>query len=559
MSWNEEDYLSRLSAAVERFDRDGASRLVNELIAALDRGETLSPGAARKTLQSLRRKCFFDLMERAAEALRQAGQDEPQIRRQQAQALIDQGKMAAAADVLEALVAKTAGDPAENAEARGLLGRVHKQLYVNAVNADPAAASSRLAQRHLARAVEAYHEVYRSDPARHLWHGINTVALLCRARRDGVALAEPLDAAALAREILACVEASGPREQIPAWDLATAAEACVALDRATDALLWIGLYVQRPQAEADAFELASTLRQLTEVWRLTVSEPPGSLLLPILQANLLERKGGRLDLAPGELGKTLASSRGVEAAAEAATRLQFEKILGREGVVTFKWYELGLERSRRVAQVQTLLGEGLGTGFLVRGGDFSTGLEGQVLLLTNAHVVSGDPAVQQKHQALDPCEAQVAFEELPAAAGQIFRVRLIWSSPPEELDATLLALDPAPPAVDCFPLARNLPTPDGQQKVYVIGHPGGRSLSFSIHDNLLLDHDKKRLLHYRAPTEGGSSGSPVFNQQWSLIGLHHAGGLELQRLNGQAGTYAANEGIWIRCIVAATEAAGLQP
>ena len=63
------------------------------------------------------------------------------------------------------------------------------------------------------------------------------------------------------------------------------------------------------------------------------------------------------------------------------------------------------------------------------------------------------------------------------------------------------------------------------RSVTVLGHPGGGTLSFSIADNELLDYEDTGFkLHYRTPTEGGSSGSPVFNQEWRLIGLHHAGG-----------------------------------
>jgi V8-like Glu-specific endopeptidase len=64
---------------------------------------------------------------------------------------------------------------------------------------------------------------------------------------------------------------------------------------------------------------------------------------------------------------------------------------------------------------------------------------------------------------------------------------------------------------------------------------------------MLLDHND-RLLHYRSPTEPGSSGSPVFNDQWELIALHHAGGTDLPRLNNHGGTYAANEGITLPAI-----------
>jgi V8-like Glu-specific endopeptidase len=67
-------------------------------------------------------------------------------------------------------------------------------------------------------------------------------------------------------------------------------------------------------------------------------------------------------------------------------------------------------------------------------------------------------------------------------------------------------------------------------------------------DNLLLDHEKPKI-HYRAPTEGGSSGSPVFDQNWELLALHHAGGMNMQKLNGKPGTYPANEGLYFRNIL----------
>lgn len=546
--WDQGEFLTRLKAAVERLDRDDSSLLCDELISRLHGGTVLGDGMGRRILTLLRRKTYFEQMERVAEALLFTSQDDAQIRRQYAQALIDQGRLTAAVYVLESLVERTEGiDPRENAEARGLLGRVYKQLYINAVLADPGAAAVPLHRLNLQRAVDSYLGVYRAAPARHLWHGINAAALAARAVRDKVPLRETLDGALLARDILTAIEA---REDPDAWDLATGAEACLAIGEPDKALQWVARYVVRP--EADAFELASTLRQLKEVWGLTIDTMPGSLLLPLLQSQLLQRSGGRVDLAAGEVRPTIKKTE--EHTADAK---QLQKILGKEGVVSLGWYKLGLDRTQAVAKVLNRTGDGFGTGFLVRGRDLVPALGETFLILTNAHVVSDDPAVQAKYGSLDPDEATIIFEACEAAGQQKFKAaKLLWTSPPDQLDATLLEVDPPLPNIEPYPVAKRLPLVDGVQKVYVIGHPLGGGLSISLNDNLLLDYDD-RLLHYRAPTEGGSSGSPVFNQKWDLIGLHHAGGTAMKKLKGQDGTYAANEGIWIQRIIKAMAEAGV--
>ncbi len=99
------------------------------------------------------------------------------------------------------------------------------------------------------------------------------------------------------------------------------------------------------------------------------------------------------------------------------------------------------------------------------------------------------------------------------------------------------------------------------ERAFVVGHPQRRILSFSLYDNLLLDHDKRpaeadrkgcgdcRRVHYRAPTEHGSSGSPVFSGDWNVIAVHHRGLEEMPRICPEKGFYPANEGIWIQAII----------
>ena len=85
-------------------------------------------------------------------------------------------------------------------------------------------------------------------------------------------------------------------------------------------------------------------------------------------------------------------------------------------------------------------------------------------------------------------------------------------------------------AVD-FALTGRLPSKIEEDRIYVIGHPKGGELSFSFQDNTLIALND-RLLHYRSPTDPGSSGSPLFNEHWELIGLHHAGSNTMSKLDG---------------------------
>jgi S1-C subfamily serine protease len=519
-------------------------RLIEGLRAS---ARSLPTETARRVLGSLRRERYFTLMQRVADALIRFGCDAPVVHRQYAQALIDCGQLVPAVELLGGLVRRTREEPGEHAEALGLLGRAHKQIYV-------AAAGSRLGhgRKAMERALDAYRKGFEVNPAHHVWHGVNLVALLCRARRDGLRVAAAEDAQGLARQLVAAIEAKS--EAAPAWDYGTAAEAAVALGDWDAAERWLKRYIAAP--DVDAFALAGTLRQFTEVWGLEPGSSRQGQLVTVLHAALLQASGGGLELPPTQL-QGLAT----------ADKDAFERILGDIGAQTYTWLKKGLQRADSVAMVRQEDGRGIGTGFLVRGGDIRPDLGDEPLLLTNAHVVSDDPV----DQALPREAATVTFEARDAAADSRREHRvaeIVGHSPRAALDFSLLRLAPRPEGLPVCPVGKRLPAVGSgeKQRVYVIGHPEGRELSFSLQDNLLLDHEApprgtpslegRVLLHYRAPTEPGSSGSPVFEQGgWNVVGLHHAGGELMRRLNGQAGTYAANEGIWIQSIAAAVAAA----
>jgi S1-C subfamily serine protease len=536
------DFGSNITAALDANDQPAVQQHCRDLRACLQTSDEPCPlPIARKILAGLRRKRHFVAMQHVADSLLQNGQTHPLVSRQYAQALIDRGLLALAIQYLSALLPKVESNSAEHAEVLGLLGRAHKQLFVESQG------KTARATDYLSTAINYYLQVYSND-ASNVWHGINAAALLARASRDNAVLPgldRPQDrAATIAAAILEEIESRWTEGAASMWDSGTAAEACIALDRVKEAAQWMERYVREPMG--DAFEFGSTRRQLIEIWQLSTGTDPGKLLLPILDSALLAKEGGALQF----------DASGLAAASSAETQHQLEAILGRDRYVSYKFMKRALERAKAIAQIRNEADVGIGTGFLVRGGDIAPRYGDELLLLTNAHVVSNDPYVVNP-PALDPEETTVFFGPDLAFAVK----ELLWTSPPNQLDVSVLRLDGDITGIEPIPIAKRLPLADGEQRVYIIGHPRGGPLSFSIHDNTLIAHEGPPdghpprsdviRLHYRAPTEGGSSGSPVFNAQWRAIGLHHAGGTDMPCLNGERGTRPANEGLWLQSIRAA--------
>ena len=102
------------------------------------------------------------------------------------------------------------------------------------------------------------------------------------------------------------------------------------------------------------------------------------------------------------------------------------------------------------------------------------------------------------------------------------------------------------------------------ESLNVIQHPDGRPKQVALQQNELIDRVDD-FLHYRTDTAPGSSGAPLFNNQWEIVGLHHSGvpernannqivsvdGTPWQPFMGEATIkWIANEGIRISSIMA---------
>ena len=57
----------------------------------------------------------------------------------------------------------------------------------------------------------------------------------------------------------------------------------------------------------------------------------------------------------------------------------------------------------------------------------------------------------------------------------------------------------------------------------IIQHPEGRDKQISLRNNEIIDLTLPDTIVYKSDTAQGSSGSPVFNNEWQLIALHSAG------------------------------------
>lgn len=460
--------------------------------------------------------------------------DNGELRRLQAQALIDSGQPATAISVIERVRSRLKGDDPEVPELQGLLGRAYKQMLVESGDG-PADSKQRL----LRQAMAAYSSAYRGHAERY-WHGVNLLALACMAHRTELATIEPEHLQTLAQRVIKAARKDAEGKSDP-WAYATIAEASIALNDTAATESALREFLNAPGLKA--FHVGSFLRQLVQVWQLDGDEWAGTLAA--LSARHAEMPGADTTLLKAIDVMRMSTS-------GEAMQLKFERILGpASGLVTFEWWQLANRRALGVAAVRNDLNRTIGTAFLVDGSSLHQDWAGRTLALTNFHVVNREGIAK----GLRPDTTSLVFEAVDAHRRHAIR-QILWESPPHAFDCAILELDPAPSPTGAVPIAARLPLRNAQppSRVIIIGHPAGRGLEFSINDNELLDHDEGQTavtrLHYRAPTEGGSSGSPVFKEgTLEGIAIHHA--YTEARLNGKPGSYQANEGIGLKSLRAA--------
>lgn len=219
----------------------------------------------------------------------------------------------------------------------------------------------------------------------------------------------------------------------------------------------------------------------------------------------------------------------------------FEKVIHAEPtLLDIALLRRGVELGAAVCRLLvTMSGQNFyGTGFRI----------GEDLILTNHHVL-----FDRDNAPATAVEAWFGYER--TFAGLDLAPTVVSGDPASivgaaDHDWAVVRTQGAMPAdAPIIPLAGAEPV-RVDDRVYIIQHPSGAPKKIGMIHNIVRYFDDD-VVQYLTDTEGGSSGSPVFNEQWGLVALHHQW-VQVPR-NGV--TEIRNQGRRIERVVAGLQAA----
>lgn len=212
---------------------------------------------------------------------------------------------------------------------------------------------------------------------------------------------------------------------------------------------------------------------------------------------------------------------------------ELEKIVGRDDMLAFGWLDGAQSVGQAVVRLTVPRYEGTAPVYAPSGAPkryFGTGwLIGSRHIITNHHVVNARASSESDaddpdlHLQAQHTKVQFDYDEEESVGVAVDVAELVaWSkrgySP--KLDYAVLRLT-QPVTRTPLTLAPNVLTelPDDPVAVNIIQHPGGNPKMLGIRNNLIHRIDAYELSYF-TDTQGGSSGSPVCNDRWQVVGLH---------------------------------------
>jgi endonuclease G len=303
-------------------------------------------------------------------------------------------------------------------------------------------------------------------------------------------------------------------------------------------------------------ELTSLVRQRLAVARPQIIHSIANILSgnPLAAEPSKDRRIGRLQ-AKASISRSEAEMyfKGVDSISTEQSRATIggpESVIGPTlDFLGIAFLELGRRAADAVARVAFRNGGPQGSGFLVAPG----------LFITNHHVISSPADATRFVVEFDyEYDAQNNLRDVTRFA--LKPEHCFVTSGIESLDFTLIGLGERISGNRDADEYGFIPLSDAHDKhmlgetANLIQHPQGRFKEIVLRENHLVSRDETiEVLHYIADTEQGSSGSPVFNNDWEAIALHHWGGPyhEVASPDGTPLNGEINEGIRISAIVRA--------
>jgi len=203
-----------------------------------------------------------------------------------------------------------------------------------------------------------------------------------------------------------------------------------------------------------------------------------------------------------------------------AAQLAIDRLVSGGDALNVSYLERGMIAADAVGRIEVRNGEsglvGYGTGFMIS----------PRLLLTNHHVLA---------TADDAAQSWLHFRYEYDALGRLLEPCVFALDPSTffftdaDLDATVVAVAPETPdrrqhvsRFGWLRLSTSADTVVSGEWLTMVHHPDGRPKQVALRQNLLINRDD-RDLWYATETAPASSGAPVFNDSWQVVGVHRLG------------------------------------
>jgi endonuclease G len=153
-------------------------------------------------------------------------------------------------------------------------------------------------------------------------------------------------------------------------------------------------------------------------------------------------------------------------------------------------------------------------------------------VITNHHVIDArdtkkgePPATPQDFKAqAEKVEATFDYYKEPTKTSvECSGAQLLASN--KELDYAAIQLVESVKVADraVLPIIPTPPMLVRGARMNLVQHPKGGPLQYAIRNNFFVRlGEVPQLIRYQTDTESGASGSPVCNDDWQVVGLHHA-------------------------------------